>query len=106
MAQNNQQASASVSLTATAVADSPKVVFLPFSERLLKNSAAHVACWEDAANSSALRTANYPVSAAQMGMVSIRNTAGADCTGPMTLVPYDQQAMSFSILRNNRWEAL
>ena len=77
------------------VADShPRVVFLPFTEALLHSSGRNTPCWQQKANTAHSDSANYPVFDL------------ADESTSVTLVPFDQEWMSLSILKHGRWEPL
>jgi hypothetical protein len=73
----------------------PRVVFLPFSEKLLDSAKGNTPCWQQQPQSSRSDSANYPVF----------DRAGDDGTG-LTLVPFDQELMSLRILKRGRWEPL
>ena len=73
----------------------PRVVFLPFSETLLDSAKGNTPCWQQLTQSSRSDSANYPVF----------DRASGDGAG-LTLVPFDQEWMSLSILKRGRWEPL
>ena len=77
------------------VADShPRVVFLPFSEALLDSAGRNMPCWQQETKTAHSDSANYPVFDL------------ADQATSVTLVPFDQEWMSLSILKHGRWEPL
>jgi len=77
------------------VADSsPRVVFLPFSEALMDSAKRSTPCWQRGGKTAHSDSANYPV------------FDPADEATSMTLVPFDQEWMSLSILKHGRWEPL
>jgi hypothetical protein len=86
---------------------SPTLVFLPFSEDLLRVSERNHGCWEpkQTRQTNGLSKANYPCSSTSANGDEERADRNSLQTS-MTLVPYTQQAMSVSVLRGGQWEAL
>ena len=72
----------------------PRVVFLPFSEALLDWAGRNTPCWQQETKTAHSDSANYPVFDL------------ADQATSVTLVPFDQEWMSLSILKHGRWEPL
>ena len=72
----------------------PRVVFLPFSETMFDSAKRNTPCWQQETKASHSNSANYPV--------FDRASDGAG----LTLVPFDQEWMSLSILKRGRWEPL
>lgn len=79
------------------LAANPKIVFLPFSESLMKPTTkrdTHQSCWQRNDARIQHHDANYPVFASEGDNDSL------------SLVPYDQEYMSLSIKKNGCWETL
>lgn len=72
----------------------PKVVFLPFSESLMKSPRQHTACWQQRSELASTRVTNYPAD------------LKTNQTNSLMLVPFDHEYMSLSVLRHGRWESL
>lgn len=72
----------------------PRVVFLPFSETMFDTARRNTPCWQQETLPSQSSSANYPVF-----------DRASDAAG-LTLVPFDQEWMSLSILKQGRWEPL
>jgi hypothetical protein len=72
----------------------PKVVFLPFSESLMKNPRQHTPCWQRPQELASTSLTNYPAD---------QKTNQAN---DLILVPFDREYMSLSVLRHGRWESL
>lgn len=70
----------------------PRVVFLPFSETMLDSARRNMPCWRQEAEPSHSDSSNYPAF-----------DQASDAAG-LTLVPFDQEWMSPSILKRGHWE--
>ena len=72
----------------------PKVVFLPFSESLMKNPRQNIPCWQRPQELASTRSTNYPAD---------QKTNQAN---DLILVPFDREHMSLNVLRHGLWESL
>lgn len=72
----------------------PKVVFLPFSESLMKNPRQHTPCWQRPQELASTCLTNYPAD---------QKTNQAN---DLILMPFDRELMSLSVLRRGLWESL